>query len=679
MATRRRAELLIPSPLGLVIYDLLEEAAYLGPSARGGLHAAPDAFPEAVALVAVVGSGFEARALPGEPPVVVNGEKAAAAPLPDGACLEIAGQIVTFRTVSPPIGEPATRAARPSRRVPPPSHRPWWVSAMGLAGGLLLLAAGALAVQMLIGIRSDEEVTVRVPSPVPIRDRTVRASDPAGEDYDRIAAWEKANPDDAEGAVARWQEFLKRWTGSPHADRARSRIHERIDDAAKKAVARLDEELGTLLGKRRFNTALERIRELERRYGATEEAAAIEGLRRKTREAARVALDALLARLGPRVATDPRNTHRELLEAGADFPPDLAGEITDLLERASQLLRSRGVHEAPRPPRAPATDGPGATGGPEPLPPVGPTEGPDAEKAAHGQWARAREDLGNGRYQDAFEGYTLLVMRYAKTDLVKANTRAINAGRYAAQVGVQGPVAMLSVPAQVHHGRIEVDYDFYDSRVLERDFSIEQPFASEQPIRTRTENGEVHLEGTSGLLHFMVWESDVTIQADVEIEVAHDVGALAVEDADTFRAIVLSLGNTRFKLKKGDAARANPGHVLWFMGQGVWADADPDAIGYIKIAERPGGKLQGGDRGTIELVRKGARCEAGFHGRGEDVTLKGTVTGDDGGTMGSARVGLFANTGALVVKHVRIVGKVDEQWFRTRLGYLVQEDPGPKE
>ena len=43
----RRAQLLLPTPLGLVEYDVLEDAVFVGPATRGGLTADPVPFPEA--------------------------------------------------------------------------------------------------------------------------------------------------------------------------------------------------------------------------------------------------------------------------------------------------------------------------------------------------------------------------------------------------------------------------------------------------------------------------------------------------------------------------------------------------------------------------------------------------------------------------------------------------------
>ena len=57
--------------------------------------------------------------------------------------------------------------------------------------------------------------------------------------------------------------------------------------------------------------------------------------------------------------------------------------------------------------------------------------------------------------------------------------------------------------------------------------------------------------------------------------------------------------------------------------------------------------------------------------------LKGKVKGDDGSTMGPGRVGLFTNSGVIVVNSVRISGVVDMEWFRKEMAFLVAADPGP--
>ena len=47
-----------------------------------------------------------------------------------------------------------------------------------------------------------------------------------------------------------------------------------------------------------------------------------------------------------------------------------------------------------------------------------------------------------------------------------------------------------------------------------------------------------------------------------------------LEESDSYRAVLFNVNNTRFKLKKNDNQKPNPGHLLWYVGQGVWKDAD---------------------------------------------------------------------------------------------------------
>ncbi|MDA1194880.1 MAG: hypothetical protein O2894_06815 [Planctomycetota bacterium] len=173
--------------------------------------------------------------------------------------------------------------------------------------------------------------------------------------------------------------------------------------------------------------------------------------------------------------------------------------------------------------------------------------------------------------------------------------------------------------------------------------------------------------------------ADVHLEVDAEVHQPHDFGLLAVQESDDFRAILFNVANTRFALKKGDAAQVNRGHVLWYIGQGVWRDADADQHGFIKIDERAKVSLESGDRVKLELTRSKNSAHATLQGKTDGVDLEGNVTGDDGSTMGPGRVGVFTNSGIIVVHAVRISGRVDMDWFRKELGFMVASDPGPPE
>ena len=90
-------------------------------------------------------------------------------------------------------------------------------------------------------------------------------------------------------------------------------------------------------------------------------------------------------------------------------------------------------------------------------------------------------------------------------------------------------------------------------------------------------------------------------------------------------------------------------------------------------------KIKNMDRLTMELIRKGDDCEGSFHGRTDGVNLKGRVRGDDGGGLASARLGLFAHTGVIVVEEIKISGKVDMEWFGAYLASLVEATRGPED
>ena len=213
----------------------------------------------------------------------------------------------------------------------------------------------------------------------------------------------------------------------------------------------MEGRLETFIADARYADAEKAIRTFERRYGATASGGAAHALRDGVRARARKALDALLAQVGPMVAKDPRAAHRLLLAAGRDFPPDLAGEVTQQMERALELMKTRGPSSRrprrPESPPPPSRTPPERSGGE--APPSAPEEVPVGEGAAREQWRIAHADLQAGRYQEALDGYTLLTLRFGRTEVVRQNRRAIAAGRLAAKVGLEGPTALLSVPGAV--------------------------------------------------------------------------------------------------------------------------------------------------------------------------------------------------------------------------------------
>lgn len=691
MSPRRRAHLLLPSPLGTVEYDILEDTAYVGPGPRGGLTANPLPFKEAVALLASSEGGYVVRALPGEAAPVVNGAPGEGQRLADRDKITLGVEVTVFRAPGSarPVQESRAEAkpaaerktGRTRKRTTRMRANPW-VTAVALCGALLLLVGLYLALDRLSGLRADESTTAYVPEPPALPEQRAARLEAPALAYKQVSRFETDHPDDLSGALERYRDYARKFPGSSEADQARTRIRELYDRAGAEALVALEKNLKARQRDGFFSTALKAVRSFERRYGATPSGEAVGALRRSVRTHARKSLDALLEKIGPMVGTNPRAAHRALLAASPEYPPDMAAEITGLMERAIELMKTRGAPppEDRKPPK-PAPVEPGMH--PRDRPP--PKDESDAkddvfvEASAFNQWKEAYAELRAGRYRESLKAYSLLVLRYGDSETVKQHRDRIVNGRFAAKVGAEGPAGLLSVPCEEKRGRLEVEYGFDDASVVQRDFTIEQPFPSDRPVTWKPHRGAIRLSDATGLFHTIVWEPDVRIEARVVAEVAHDFGILAVDDRDEYRAVMLNVNNTLFNLKKGSAARPNPGHLLWFMGQGVWADADADAIGYIKIAERSSVKIENADRVQMELIRKGEGCEGSFHGRTDGVNLKGKVRGDDGGGLGPARLGLFVNTGVIVVEEIKISGKVNMEWFRGYLAQLVDSTRGPED
>lgn len=691
MPTVRHAHLLLPSSLGLLEYDVLEDAVFIGPAPRGGLKAQPAPFREATVALTRTDAGYVAKPLPGEAAPQVNGEPVGDEALADGDRIRIGDQVVLFRTDrgpvrSKPAAPPSTRSngQRGARRGSGERRSESRSGALiSLLAAAIFLAAAVRAVGHLKTMKEARDSKQSIPTtPRVMEEEPSRAA----RNLLAVLDFERNNPQRLAEAATRYRAFIDHHAMDAEAEIAQERLRELMESWAEREVLALDEQVDAMIASRKFSRAERVVREFEERFGATRAGPRAKYARERIRTEARTALDELKRMAGVLLAKNPNQAANLLAGSGLDYPPDMAVEIADLLAVArtkaeAEKGRRRRPDRRPKPPAPRDPDRPAEPGPDAPRPDsgdAGPTPGPNAEKEARDAWQAARDDLLNGRYADALLGYTLLTQRYGKTELFKGNRRFIQAGLDAARIGKEGPKALLTVEAEEKNGRLTFEYTFNTIEEMD-DWSEEQPFASEKPVDIKHGRGAVSMAGTSGLLHPIVFLPDVRVEANVTADVAHDFGLIALEESDDFRAVLFNVNNTRFKLKKNDDQKPNPGHLLWYIGQGVWKDADADAHGYIKIAERPSSKLQDGDRVKLELERSGKdRCEAGFGAKSDGVHLKGTVKGDDGSTMGSARVGIFVDTGIVRLHQIKISGRVDMAWFRQHVEWLAKGDPGPR-
>ena len=159
-------------------------------------------------------------------------------------------------------------------------------------------------------------------------------------------------------------------------------------------------------------------------------------------------------------------------------------------------------------------------------------------------------------------------------------------GRFAAKVGREGPAGLLSVPCEEKRGRLEVEYGSTTRAVVQRDFTIEQPFPSDRPVTVEAAWGR-----SASPTRRRALPRDRVGSRRADRGARGGGGRARLRHPGRGRPRRVSRRDAQreqhaLQPEEGIRGPPNPGHLLWFMGQGVWADADADAIGYIKIAER---------------------------------------------------------------------------------------------
>ncbi|MEZ6025633.1 MAG: hypothetical protein R3E85_05540 [Planctomycetota bacterium] len=686
-AARDEARLLLPSPLGLLEYDLLEGATFVGPASRGGLEAAPRPFARAALVVAREGEGHVVRALSGTSIVMVDGAAPTEQLLRDGARLQIGDQTAVFQAAHVAAAAPAAEAPRraPPRDVerrdaPPPRPRrlPMWPLALVAAG--LVLAAVVRGVEHVQNERRAEEVLARQ-LPEPLTDRATEWPEDVRTLLE-LDAGARARGDGALRAeLDRLRGALDRTRDPAVVAALRARWGEMFDRLASSELVELGDLVDRLAAGGAFARAGEEITRFERRFAGSVPADAVTPLRERIAREAATSLDVLLRDVAPLVTHAPRDAYVRLVEALDRFPVELAPKIAPLLDTACKRLH--GSMPPPAPPRG--TDGGGVAGpggdaprDPEPGDGAAPgDEQPDPDAVALKAWRTAHGDLLAGRYDQAAVSFRRLLDLHRASTLLSLHRPNIETAERWARAGRDGPHVLLHGDATSKRGRVQVTYEFDEHVELADDFSAEAPFATDEPVEVKWEQGLVHIRLGTGLFHRLVYTNDVRIQATVRAEVARDFGLLAVDDGPRYRAILFDLANTRFKLKKGADATVQAGHVLWLIGEGVWAAADADVHGFIKIAERTTSKLENMDRLQLELVRDGLKARGTMQGKTDGVHLEGTVKGDDGSGVGPARVGLFTHGSRMTIESVRIEGQVDPTWWASYLKEQVGLLPTP--
>ena len=702
-----RAHLLLPTPLGLVHYDLLEDAAFLGVSTKGQLSASPSPFREAKLAITHDGAGFVAKALPGEAPADVNGAPGDGARLRDGDRIRLGEQVALFRSLETPAGSAiaaplppagataeAPEAPRPRRAAAPmrilaPKGARQAATVLSLAGASGMLLAAYQAVHYLATPGADQVPHVTASMLDSDAPAVARVDEKAAEAYDAAAAYEHEHPEDLAGAVDRYRAVAREFDTSLVAARATARVSEAWPVLATREWDRLKMGLPGLLNMKRYRQALEGLALFESRFAGTEPSAAVREAVESVRTTARAALDAVKQRAAPFMTTDPTRAYRVLTTADLELPADLDAEMAAMMHRVRELWGTPPPQNGERPEPGASTGAPGQPPtkgkfpGPLPGPGTGPGVGPEPGSSGHepearAMWLQAKADLSAKRWESARHGYSQVLKQFADTLVVKDHMDALKAGRQAANVALKGAAGLLKEEATMKDGRLEVEYQFDEDKTFLSDFDVEQAFVGDEPQTAEIKSGMCILSGsTAALLRVVFDPTDVTWEMDARADEHRDYGLYALQEGKDYRALAMEVGNTQFKLKKGAEARVLGGHVLWLFGDGVWKQADPGERGFVKIAEKRGNGLKSDEMIKVRVEILKGQVAGEIHAKSEGVDLRGPLKGDDGVGMGPLRVGAFAYKGRVGVDRLKVSGKVDAAWLEKIFLDLVKAATGP--
>jgi hypothetical protein len=280
-------------------------------------------------------------------------------------------------------------------------------------------------------------------------------------------------------------------------------------------------------------------------------------------------------------------------------------------------------------------------------------------------------------YEAAKKNYDLLMKDYTGTQVVIKNVAKIESGQKAADLGFRGPPALLQEESRFAKGRLEVEYQFDDPRILS-DFTVEQPIPSPEGATAQVKEGMAVLSGSTMILLNVVFEPDATWEAECYSDEPRDYGLIAFQEGSEYRALGWEMGNTQFRFKKGGKGPIPSGHVLFLVGDGSWRDADPNQRGWVRLGLREGNRLKAGEPARIRLEVRGDKASAEVHSKSDTASMGGTIKGDDGKAIGPFRVGVFAHTSVAGVERLTVSGKVDMTWFEARVQEFAKGDPGPE-
>lgn len=322
-AARDDACLLLPSSLGLLEYDLLEGATFVGASPAGGLEARPTPFARARVVLTRTEAGHVARLLPGVDDVTVDDAPPREEPLGHGARVRIGSEIAVFHAATPPPAAPAGRPRQPvdaptrDAAPRPPRPVPVWPLAL-LAAGMFLAAVVRALEHVQAAQRADDVLTRSLPEPSGLA--SVTLPDDVRTALELDASGRNRGDDAVSASIDRYRAALERTRDPAVAATLRARLEELHEALAAVERTRMETQAGAAVAAGAFERALEVVRAYERRFTGTAAAAGVDAWRPRIQREAAVALDVLLRDIAPLIVHAPRDAFVRLLDALDRFP-----------------------------------------------------------------------------------------------------------------------------------------------------------------------------------------------------------------------------------------------------------------------------------------------------------------------------------------------------------------------
>jgi hypothetical protein len=349
----------------------------------------------------------------------------------------------------------------------------------------------------------------------------------------------------------------------------------------------------------------------------------------------------------------------------------------DVQGRMDAVLRGGGTSSGDEQPPGP---GPGPERPPEvpvrppdtPIADDTPTA-PDADRDADALAAfrAARRAMDSGKDNDALSGFVEFLREYkdtptgAKYDLeVRRRITSLATGPAGVEELFRGKVERRD------RGRFRITYDFEDAEQM-LDFRDVNAFEAPPRAKWDVVSGAARAKGSGAFVLDAHFRPDfLTVEVKVQPERAHDLGVIVFEAGEPRRYYLYTVQNSFFQLGKGDGREDFRENAIVLFGPGMWRDAPPDEIGFVRKCGSEEPKLAPGKPAKIKCGKAEGEVWMRFPG---GRTIRGSAYGDQKYEFTGLTPGVFLVNSAGYFDEVVIEGVPDADWLAQRWRDLLNE------